>query len=340
LSYEGKTILVTGGTGSFGRQVVQHALGSGAKCVRILSRDELKQHDMRNELSDSRAEFFIGDVTKRETIRPAMKSVDIVFHAAAYKQVPSCEFFPLSAVDVNVYGSSNVIDTCVEENISTIVLLSTDKAVGPTNVMGMTKALMERLAISRVRINPTSRTNIVCTRYGNVIDSRGSVLPYFCDLLIQGRDLPITSFQMTRFIMSLDEAVGLVDYAVTSSDSGKIYVQKSKKVFIKRLAERLIHLSGAKAKVYESGVRHGEKLHEVLVSQEEMQRATLISDQYFEIALDERTLNYGSYFTEGSRRLDRPDEYSSRNGTDLSDEELDTYIMNSMSFQRLIHAKK
>ena len=308
--FDGKTLLITGGTGSFGHAVARRFLKTGIKEIRILSRDEKKQDDMRKEFSSSKLKFYIGDVRDYPSIENAFKGVDYVFHAAALKQVPSCEFYPMEAVKTNVIGSDNVISACVNHGVKKAVFLSTDKAAYPINAMGITKALMEKNVIARSRQLLEGETVLCLTRYGNVMASRGSVIPLFCDQLAAGKPLTITNPDMTRFMMNLDEAVDLVIFAFIHGEQGDLFVQKAPAATIDTLAKAVIELKGGKGDIEYIGTRHGEKKYETLVTAEEMVRAIDMGD-YFRILADNRDLNYDKYFTTGSKAVEEALPYTS-----------------------------
>jgi len=305
--------LVTGGTGSFGSTVTRQLLeGDGAAEVRILSRDEAKQDDLRRWLNDSRARFYVGDVRDYRSVDEAMRGVDYVFHAAALKQVPSCEFFPQQAVATNVQGSDNVIRAAGENGVKSVVCLSTDKAVYPINAMGMSKALMEKVAQAYARNNPDSDTVVSCVRYGNVMYSRGSVIPLFVEQLRAGKALTLTDPAMTRFLMSLEESVDLVSYAFTNAQPGDLFVRKAPASTIEDLALAVAEIVGMEPRIEVIGTRHAEKLYEVLLSREERSRATDEGD-YFRVPLDGRSLNYTVYTEEGQQGALALEDYTSHN---------------------------
>lgn len=314
LSLDNRTILVTGGTGSFGRTVVQDMIGKHDCKVRILSRDEKKQDNFRRLLGSAPVDFWLGDVRDRESVRMAMSGVDYVFHAAALKQVPSCEFFPIEAVKTNVMGTENVIAEANRSGVETVVCLSTDKAVYPINAMGISKAMMEKVALASVRRK--SETRVCVTRYGNVMGSRGSVIPLFLDQVRSGRPLTVTNGNMTRFLMNLNEAVDLVYFAFAKAESGDIVVQKSPASTIATLAEAILKIENSAVGIKQIGTRHGEKLHETLLSREEYAKAEDLGD-YFRIPMDRRDLNYENYFSKGDESLDLLEEYNSQNTTRL-----------------------
>jgi UDP-N-acetylglucosamine 4,6-dehydratase/5-epimerase len=308
---ENKTLLITGGTGSFGNAVLNRFLYTDHfKEIRIFSRDEKKQDDMRTRLNDPKLRFYIGDVRDYSSIEKAMRGVDYVFHAAALKQVPSCEFFPLEAAKTNVFGTQNVIDAAGVNKVKKVICLSTDKAAYPINAMGISKALMEKVAIAASR-NLTD-TTVCLTRYGNVMGSRGSVIPLFIDQLKQGNDLTITDPNMTRFLMSLDEAVELVLFAFENGNPGDLFVNKAPASNIGDLAQSLKEMLGLNNNIKIIGTRHGEKLYETLCTREEMMKAKDMGD-FFRIPADNRSLNYSSYFSEGEKELSSIEDYNSHN---------------------------
>ncbi|TFD63139.1 SDR family NAD(P)-dependent oxidoreductase [Cryobacterium suzukii] len=298
-SYEGKRILVTGGTGSFGHTVTEKLLERGADQIRILSRDETKQDLMRQEFSDSRLRFYVGDVRDYRSVERAMRDVDFVFHAAALKQVPSCEFFPMEAVKTNVLGSENVVRAADNAHVTSVVCLSTDKAVYPVNAMGMSKALMEKVAHSYGLNNPEAETTISCVRYGNVMYSRGSVIPLFIQQLKLDRNLTVTNPDMTRFMMSLADSVDLVEFAFHNAKQGDLFIRKAKSCTVGSLAQAVINLFQSSADVDVIGTRHAEKLSEALANREELARAQDMGD-YFRIQADNRDLNYSIYVEHGN----------------------------------------
>jgi UDP-N-acetylglucosamine 4,6-dehydratase len=306
------TVLVTGGTGSFGHTMVRRLLHSGVGEVRILSRDELKQHDMRNELDDERVRFYIGDVRDYDSVARATRGVDYVFHAAALKQVPSCEFFPLEAMKTNVVGSSNVIEASNANGVRSVVCLGTDKAAYPVNAMGMSKAMMEKVAQAFARNNPTAKTVVSTVRYGNVMMSRGSVIPRFVEQIRSGMPLTVTDPNMTRFLMSLDEAVLLVEHAFEHARPGDLFIRKAPASTIEDLATAVGNAMGVDPDIKVIGTRHGEKLYETLATREELARAQDQGD-YFRVSVDARDLNYGEYFDEGDRHESEIDDYHSHN---------------------------
>lgn len=309
----GATVTITGGTGSFGSTMVGHLLQRGVGTVHVLSRDEAKQDDMRRRFADSRIKFYLGDVRDRDSVAGAMVGVDYVFHAAALKQVPSCEFFPQQAVKTNVVGSQNVVDAAAAAGVRTVVFLSTDKAVYPVNAMGMSKALMEKTAQAFARNHPGSATTVAVTRYGNVMCSRGSVIPLFVDQVLAGKPMTITEPRMTRFLMSLQQSVDLVEHAFSHARTGDLFVRKAPACTIEVLARAVASMLGVDdPEIRRLGTRHGEKLHETLLSQEEMVKAD-DEDDYFRVPLDARSLEYELYFDEGEQATVASDDYTSAN---------------------------
>lgn len=313
MTLDGKILLVTGGTGSFGHTVVRHFIDTDIKEIRVLSRDEKKQDDMRKEFNNEKLKFYIGDVRDYNSIRDAFKGVDYVFHAAALKQVPSCEFYPMEAVKTNVIGSDNVITAAVENHVKKAIFLSTDKAAYPINAMGISKALMEKNVIARSRQMLPGDTVLCLTRYGNVMASRGSVIPLFKEQIEAGKPITITNPNMTRFMMTLDDAVDLVLYAFEHGRQGDLFVQKAPSATIDVLAKAVLEVMDApKDNVKYIGTRHGEKIYEVLVTSEEMLRAEDLGE-FFRISSDNRDLNYKKYIEEGNATLSETPSYHSSN---------------------------
>ena len=310
--FSGKTLLITGGTGSFGNAVLRRFLHTDIKEVRVFSRDEKKQEDMRIELKNDKVKFYIGDVRNYDSIHPAMRGVDYVFHAAALKQVPSCEFYPMEAVRTNVLGAENVLNAAVANNVQRTIVLSTDKAVYPINAMGISKAMMEKLMVAKSRMVDQRATKLCGTRYGNVMASRGSVIPLFVKQIREGNPLTLTDPNMTRFLMSLDDAVDLVIYAFNHAQQGDIFVQKAPASTIMDLAIAVKELFDADNEIKVIGTRHGEKLYETLLTREELAKAEDMGG-YYRIASDDRDLNYGKYFTEGEEKISHIDDYNSHN---------------------------
>ncbi|MCF0108238.1 MAG: polysaccharide biosynthesis protein [Bacilli bacterium] len=307
-----KVLLITGGTGSFGHAVVDRFLNTDIKEIRILSRDEKKQDDMRKAYMNDKLKFYIGDVRNYESIKDAFRGVDYVFSAAALKQVPSCEFYPMEAVRTNVIGSDNVITACVENHVKKAIFLSTDKAAYPINAMGISKALMEKNVVARSRQLLKGDTVLCLTRYGNVMASRGSVIPLFLQQIKDGKPITITNPDMTRFMMTLDDAVDLVLYAFEHGEQGDLFVQKAPAATIETLAKAVIELTGSKTGIDYIGTRHGEKLFETLVTQEEMLRAIDMGN-FFKVCADNRDLNYDKYFSKGNKKLNLGESYTSHN---------------------------
>ena len=317
--FKDKVLLITGGTGSFGNAVLRRFLDSDIREIRIFSRDEKKQDDMRHALQSPKVKFYIGNVRDKRSVDVAMQGVDYVFSAAALKQVPSCEFFPMEAVRTNIYGTENVLLSAIEHGVSNVVVLSTDKAAYPINAMGMSKALMEKVAVAKGReLGEGARTTICCTRYGNVMASRGSVIPLWVEQMQEGKPITITDPHMTRFMMTLDDAVDLVVYAFTHGHNGDLFVQKAPAATLSTLAEALKQTYGRIDPKYLStevkviGTRHGEKLYETLVTREEMVRAVDMGD-YYRIPCDTRDLNYDKFFTEGNEDVSKIEDYHSHN---------------------------
>ena len=309
----GNILLITGGTGSFGNAVLQRFVNSDEfKEIRIFSRDEKKQDDLRKRINNSKVKFYIGDVRDLSSVETVVNGVDYIFHAAALKQVPSCEFFPIEAVKTNILGTDNVLTAAEKYNIKRVVVLSTDKAAYPINAMGMSKALMEKVMVAKSRNLDDSKTIFCGTRYGNVMASRGSVIPLFIDQIKNGKPLTITDTQMTRFMMTLEDAVDLVLFAFENGRQGDIFVQKSPAATVKVLAEALIKLYKANNPVNVIGTRHGEKLYETLVNREDMVKAEDMGN-YYRIPADNRDLNYAQYFSEGEPALINFEEYHSHN---------------------------
>lgn len=321
---EGKTLLITGGTGSFGNAVLRRFLDTDIKEIRIFSRDEKKQDDMRNLYKNDKLKFFIGDTRDYSSIYQAMNGVDYVFQAAALKQVPSCEFFPLEAVKTNVMGTENVLAAAIECGVKHAICLSTDKAVYPINAMGMTKSLMEKIAVAKSR---NSRDTIISiTRYGNVMCSRGSVIPLFIDQIRANQPITITDPNMTRFMMSLESAVDLVLFAYEHAQGGELFIQKAPAATIQTLAEAVSELFGAKQEPHIIGTRHGEKLYESLLTREEMVKAIDLGD-YYMVPSDNRDLNYSKYFSNGKIEFSEAQDYTSHNTQRLNKEEMKEMLL-------------
>lgn len=318
--FKTKILLITGGTGSFGNSVLKGFINSEFKEIRIFSRDEKKQDDMRIAYNNSKLKFYIGDVRDYDSVNNAMRGVDYIFHAAALKQVPSCEFFPLEATKTNVFGTANVIRAGIANNVKNIVCLSTDKAAYPINAMGISKALMEKTAIAESRNLGKDGPKICVTRYGNVMASRGSVIPLFIKQIKEGKPLTVTDPEMTRFMMSLDEAVDLVLYAFKNGNQGDLFVQKSPASTVGDLAQAVKELFNSKTEIKIIGTRHGEKLYETLLTKEEFHKAEDMGN-YYRIPADTRDLNYSKFFEKGDRTLSGEEEYHSHNTERLSVEE-------------------
>jgi len=318
--------MITGGTGSFGNTVLKRFLSTDVREIRIFSRDEKKQEEMRIALNDPKLKFYIGDVRDYDSVYHAMKGVDYVFHAAALKQVPSCEFYPLEAVRTNVLGSENVMEAAVVRGVSRVVMLSTDKAVYPINAMGISKAMMEKFMVAKARIQNEGETVLCATRYGNVMASRGSVIPLFVSQLKEGKPLTVTDPNMTRFLMSLEDSVDLVLYAFEHGQQGDIFVQKAPASTVADLAQALKELLNKDNPVREIGTRHGEKLYESLISREEMAKAEDMGG-YYRIPADNRDLNYAQFFSEGEEKISHQDDYTSHNTERLNVEQVKTLLL-------------
>ncbi|WP_321470636.1 polysaccharide biosynthesis protein [Halarcobacter sp.] len=326
--FKDKTLLITGGTGSFGNAVLRRFLDTDIKEIRIFSRDEKKQDDMRKKYNNPKLKFYIGDVRDTNSIADSIRGVDYIFHAAALKQVPSCEFYPMQAVQTNVIGTENVLNAAIAENVKKVIVLSTDKAVYPINAMGVSKAMMERVAVAKSRNLNSSGPIIACTRYGNVMASRGSVIPLFIDQIKNNQEITITDPNMTRFMMSLDEAVELVLFAFDNAKPGDIFVQKSPAATIEVLAKALKELlNKPEHKIGIIGTRHSEKLYETLLTREEMVHAVDM-EKYYRIPADTRDLNYNKFFENGEEVVTEAGEYHSHNTQRLSIEELKELLLN------------
>ncbi|MDO9154343.1 MAG: polysaccharide biosynthesis protein [Paludibacter sp.] len=325
--FKNKILLITGGTGSFGNAVLKRFLNTDIKEIRIFSRDEKKQDDMRHALQNPKVKFYIGDVRDRRSVDGAMNGVDYIFHAAALKQVPSCEFFPIQAVRTNVFGTENVLDSAIQHGVKNVVVLSTDKAAYPINAMGISKAMMEKVAIAKARqLKDNALTTICCTRYGNVMASRGSVIPLWVEQMKAGKDITITDPNMTRFMMTLDDAVDLVLYAFKNGKNGDLFVQKAPAATLDVLAKSLVELYNSESQIRIIGTRHGEKLYETLVTREEMAKAENMGN-YFRIPADNRDLNYDKYFIEGQEEIAEIDDYHSHNTTRLDNNGMKELLM-------------
>jgi UDP-glucose 4-epimerase len=316
-SFKNKTLLITGGTGSFGNTVLRRFLNTGLKEVRIFSRDEKKQEDMRINLSNDRVKFYIGDVRDQASVDNVCNGVDYIFHAAALKQVPSCEFYPMEAVKTNILGTDNVLNSAIKNNVKRVILLSTDKAVYPINAMGISKSMAEKILIAKSRSLTNNQTILSSTRYGNVMASRGSVIPLFINQIKNNQPITITDPKMTRFLMSLEESVDLVIFAFNNSKQGDLFVQKAPATTVLLLAEALKQIFHSNSPIKIIGTRHGEKLYESLISREEMLKA-IDKDNYYIIPADNRDLNYNKYFIDGEEKLSSLDDYTSHNTNQLN----------------------
>lgn len=334
--FEDKVLLITGGTGSFGRQVLKRFLETELREIRIFSRDEKKQEEMRTEFNNSKLKFFIGDVRCFDSISQALRGVHFVFHAAALKQVPSCEFYPLEAVRTNVLGAENVLSAAVANGVRKVIVLSTDKAVYPINAMGQTKALMEKVMVAKARSLGSDETMLCATRYGNVMASRGSVIPLFVSQLKEAKPLTVTDPSMTRFLMSLDDSVDLVIHAFQHARQGDLFVQKAPASTIADLVQALKEIFNKDNPVRIVGTRHGEKLFESLVSREEMARVDDMGD-FYRVPADNRDLNYAMYFTDGQERISTLDDYTSHNTQRLSVPEVKELLLKLDFIQQHLH---
>ncbi|MCS6757702.1 MAG: polysaccharide biosynthesis protein [Candidatus Devosia euplotis] len=335
--FENKTLLITGGTGSFGNAVVNRFLQTSFRQIRVFSRDEKKQEDMRIALNDERVQFYIGDVRNYRSIDDAMHGVDYVFHAAALKQVPSCEFYPMEAIRTNVDGAENVMRAAMQHGVERCVALSTDKAVYPINAMGMSKALMEKVMVAKSRLCDRFGTVLCATRYGNVMASRGSVIPLFIKQLRDGQPLTVTDPNMTRFLMSLEESVDLVLYAFGHAEPGDIFVQKAPASTVGDMAVALRDLLRRDNPINIIGTRHGEKLYESLISREEMARAVDLGG-YYRIPADSRDLNYAKYFAEGETKISEYEDYTSHNTTRLDVDDVKQVLLKLDALRKVINA--
>jgi UDP-N-acetylglucosamine 4,6-dehydratase len=330
-----KTLLITGGTGSFGNAVLGRFLNTNIKEIRIFSRDEKKQDDMRNQLKNEKVKFYIGDVRDYDSIERAMRGVDFVFHAAALKQVPSCEFFPIEATKTNVFGTQNTIDAAIANKVARVICLSTDKAAYPINAMGISKALMEKVAIAASRNIINNTTTVCLTRYGNVIASRGSVIPLFIKQIKEGKPLTVTDAKMTRFLMSLDAAVDLVLFAFQHGRQGDLFVNKAPAGTIGDLALALKNLFNANNEIKIIGTRHGEKLYETLCTREEMAKAEDMGE-FYRIPADNRNLNYNQYFSEGQTDISKIEDYHSHNTEQLDVDKMKKLLLSLSLIQKEI----
>ncbi|MDD4672230.1 MAG: polysaccharide biosynthesis protein [Bacteroidales bacterium] len=325
--FKNKTLLITGGTGSFGNAVLTRFIDTDIHEIRVFSRDEKKQDDMRHQLQNPKVKYYIGDVRDKRSIDNAMRGVDYVFHAAALKQVPSCEFFPIEAVKTNVLGTQNVLDSADEHGVQKVIVLSTDKAAYPINAMGISKAMMEKVAIAKARsLGDNATTTICCTRYGNVMASRGSVIPLWIDQMRANKDITITDSNMTRYMMTLEDAVDLVLYAFENGNSGDLFVQKAPAATLEVLANALRELYKTDTSIKVIGTRHGEKLYETLVTREEMFRSEDMGN-YFRIPADARDLNYDKYFSKGQEDISKVEDYHSHNTHRLNLEEMKELLL-------------
>jgi len=338
--FKNKTLLITGGTGSFGNAVLNRFLSTDIKEIRIFSRDEKKQDDMRHLYQNPKIKFYIGDVRDRRSVDGAMKEVDFIFHAAALKQVPSCEFFPTQAVRTNVLGTENVLDSAIEHGVKNVVVLSTDKACYPINAMGISKAMMEKVAIAKGRqLGHGNGTTICCTRYGNVMASRGSVIPLWMEQMEKGEVITVTDPNMTRFMMTLIDAVDLVIYAFQHGRNGDLFVQKAPAATLETLAWALKELLKKDSPVKVIGTRHGEKLYETLVTREEMARAEDMGN-YYRIPCDTRDLNYDKYFVEGQEKVSVIEDYHSHNTRRLNVEEMKSLLLQLGEIRERVKGQK
>jgi len=335
--FTGKTLLITGGTGSFGNAVLERFLSTDVGEIRIFSRDEKKQEDMRIAFNNPKLKFHIGDVREYQSVFEALRGVDFVFHAAALKQVPSCEFYPMEAVRTNVLGAENVMNAALANGVSRVVVLSTDKAVYPVNAMGISKAMMEKLMVAKSRSRTSSETVFCATRYGNVMGSRGSVIPLFIQQLRAGKQLTVTDLSMTRFLMSLEDSVDLVIHAFSNAEQGDIFVQKAPASTIGDLAAAVSELLAVSRPIKIIGTRHGEKLFESLLSREEMARADKM-ERYFRVPSDDRDLNYDKYFVEGETTVSAFEDYTSHNTTQLSVHDIKELLLTLPFIREALHA--
>lgn len=324
--FEGKTILVTGGTGSFGGYFVNFLLDKNFEEIRVFSRDELKQEEMRLKFQNPRIKFHIGDVRDRDSVDDVMDGVDYVFHAAALKQVPTCEFFPMQATQTNVVGSQNVIKSAISHGVSRVVSLSTDKAVYPVNALGITKALMEKVVQSASRKLSEGQTILTLVRYGNVLFSRGSVIPLFIKLIKEKKPLTVTELGMTRFLLPLKEAINLVGFALENGRQGDIFVRNAPSCSVGDLALALKNVLGSDSEIHTIGMRHGEKMHETLASKEELSRSENMGE-YLRLSMDNRDLNYNKYLSEGDKKFEKIEDYTSQNTARLTVKEIEKMLL-------------
>ena len=335
--FNNKVLMITGGTGSFGQTVLKRFLATEVREIRIFSRDEKKQEEMRIALNHSKLKFYIGDVREYDSVSQAMKGVDYVFHAAALKQVPSCEFYPMEAVRTNVLGTENVMNAATANGVKRVVVLSTDKAVYPINAMGISKAMAEKLMVAKARTQRENETVLCATRYGNVMASRGSVIPLFVSQLKEGKSLTVTDPNMTRFLMSLEDSVDLVLYAFKHGKQGDLFVQKAPASTVADLAQALKEIFKKDNPVRIIGTRHGEKLYESLISREEMAKAEDMGD-YYRIPADNRDLNYSQYFSEGEEKLSHLDDYTSHNTDRLNVDQIKQLLLKLDYIKEELHA--
>lgn len=330
-------LMITGGTGSFGNAVLRRFIDTDLREIRVFSRDEKKQEDMRLSLNNPKVKFYIGDVRDYDSVRQAMHGVDYVFHAAALKQVPSCEFYPMEAVRTNVLGAENVMNAAVEAGAKRVIVLSTDKAVYPINAMGMSKAMMEKLMVAKARMRSPGETVLCATRYGNVMASRGSVIPLFVDQIAAGKPLTVTDPNMTRFLMSLEDSVDLVLHAFQNGTHGDIFVQKAPASTVGDLAQALREIFRSDVPIRIIGTRHGEKLYESLLSREEMARAQDMG-RYYRVPIDDRDLNYNKYFVEGETRVSGSEDYTSHNAERLNVPQIKELLLGLGYIREQLHA--
>jgi UDP-N-acetylglucosamine 4,6-dehydratase len=335
--FNNKVLMITGGTGSFGNAVLKRFLSTDVREIRIFSRDEKKQEEMRIALNNDNLKFYIGDIRNYDSILQAMKGVDYVFHAAALKQVPSCEFYPMEAVRTNVLGAENVMNAAIAQGVERVVVLSTDKAVYPINAMGVSKAMMEKLMVAKARMQNQGETVLCATRYGNVMASRGSVIPLFVSQIKEGKALTLTDPCMTRFLMSLDDSVDLVLHAFEHAKQGDIFVQKAPASNVSDLATALLQMFGVSTPPRIIGTRHGEKLFETLVSREEMARVDEMGD-YYRVPADNRDLNYAKYFSDGEEKISRLEDYTSHNTQQLDVNQIQTLLKKLDFIQEQLNA--
>jgi UDP-glucose 4-epimerase len=335
--FQDNILMITGGTGSFGKTVLKRFLETDVREIRIFSRDEKKQEEIRITFNNPKLKFYIGDVRDYDSLLPAIKGVDYVFHAAALKQVPSCEFYPIEAVKTNVMGTENVLNAATASHVKRVVVLSTDKAVYPINAMGISKAMAEKLMVAKARTQLENETVFCATRYGNVMASRGSVIPLFISQIKEGKPLTVTDPNMTRFLMSLEESVDLVLYAFTHGQQGDLFVQKAPASTVADLAEAIRQIFDAKVPVSIIGTRHGEKLYESLISREEMAKAEDMGD-YYRIPADNRDLNYAQFFSEGEKKIAQFDDYTSHNTKQLNIEQVKSLLLKLDFIQKELNA--